>query len=112
MRAVFHLLFIATYFVSSYSTTQHRITSILQDLQKTATHGAKLDEGKVKPHYTNFREAKKVDTGLKFALIAVSSSFQLLAVRCRLVQNDSAKPVSIAITGSSRAPPLKVRFAA
>ena len=112
MRAVFHLLFIATYLVSSYATTQHRIASILQDLQKTTTHGSKLDQGTVKPHYTNFREAKRVDTGFKFAFVSVSSSFQLLAVRCRLVQNDSAKPLSIAITGSSRAPPLKVRFAA
>jgi len=112
MRAVFHLLFIATYFVSSYSTTQHRITSILQDLQKTATHGAKLDEGKVKPHYTNFREAKKVNTGFKFAFIAVSSSFQLVAVRCQSTEGDSVKPVSFAITGSSRAPPLTVRFSA
>ena len=112
MRAVFHLLFIATYFVSSYATTQHRIASILEDLQKTTTHGARLDEGKVKPHYTNFREAKKLDTGFKFAFIAVSSSFQLVAVRCQLVEDDSAKPVSFAISGSSRAPPFTARFSA
>jgi hypothetical protein len=111
MRAVFHFLFVATYIASSYTTTQHRIASILQDLQKTTTHGAKLDAEKVKPHYTNFREAKKIDTGFKFALVSFSSSFQLLAVRCQLVQIEAAKPVSVAVTGSSRAPPSVVRFA-
>jgi hypothetical protein len=112
MRAVFHLLFIATYLVSSYATTQHRVASILQDLQRNTTQGAKLDDEKVRPHYTNFREAKKIDTGFKFVLTSVSSSFQLLSIRRLLVQNDSAKPVSVAIAGSSRAPPLTAPFSA
>jgi hypothetical protein len=65
MRAVIQLLFLALYVVSSYSTMQSRIAFVVDDLQDSAAQSADLsldDSGKVKPHYTHFREAKKAGT--------------------------------------------------
>jgi hypothetical protein len=62
MRAVIQFLFVAFYMLSGYATAQSRVVYFTDELQHSATRlgSVVLDDGcKAKPHYTNFREARK-----------------------------------------------------
>jgi hypothetical protein len=108
MRAVIQLLFLALYVVSSYSTMQSRIAFVVDDLQVSHTQTGDLildDGGKVKPHYTHFREARKAGTEFNVQSNRPPEFAPAVAVRKFAPQTLSLHPQFDEEISHSRAPP-------
>ena len=92
MKAFVQLLFLATYLVSSYATTQHRITYVVDEVLHSGSRSYELSLGescKIHLNYTRFAQAKKagsddVHAKGKFAVVrGLKMPAVLLAVIAR-----------------------------
>jgi len=107
MRTALQLLFLFFYLLSSYSTTQHRVSSVVHHLQHSGKigHDSVRETSKVRVSYTNFREAKKVGSDLCFGADPARTICPLVSIRSFRLQIVSL-PSNFEIEPShSRAPP-------
>lgn len=84
MRAAFQILFVSFYLLSSYATTQHRVSFVVHNVKHSNSQGSdtSLEQGgHHRVHYTRFRDAKKVGLDLNFVVVVVPALFPIVTER-------------------------------
>jgi hypothetical protein len=108
MRAAFQFFFVSFYLLSSYATTQHRISSVVHHVEHTSSDNdsSMQDNCQERVRYTHFREAKKAGVGIYFTPTITISFFTPISFRHFTPRVISLKPQFEGKTSHSRAPPL------
>jgi hypothetical protein len=108
MKLFLQSLFLLFYVTSSYVTTQHRVSYIVGQLERSNVHGHMdpVDESKQeRMRYTRFREAKKAGAEVNLTSLSTPKFVPLVAERQFTAQLNSLKSQCEIERSHSRAPP-------
>jgi hypothetical protein len=110
MRRATQLLFLLFYLVSSYATTQHRLSSVVHRIQRSSqscVDGVAFEKAtKERVRYTHFREAKKVGKEFPLAFDAAPNPTPATTTQEFIAHTTSITLQFDRNASPSRAPPL------
>jgi hypothetical protein len=108
MRALAQFVFVAFYFVSSLATTQDRLDHITTAITRCDLNSGAIvliDNSDTKPHYTHFREAKRVNPDVNVGALPLLKFLPAPSMQGIHLHTLSFKSQFEFETSPSRAPP-------